>query len=374
MADKPKKQPPKRQTRDASKNTGFFEVEPDWREHWWGMPSFDMEDARPGYKITFNFMTWDDVQAFADKLDIDISKKTDSMWYPQQERLNGEFVWDGTKVLPRYPVYIPSKGRWENQTTGTLLKSMGVPFKFAVEPTEAKQYAKAIGKENLLVLPFSDLGQGSIPARNYIWEHAKEHGHTKHWIMDDNILSLCRCTNNRRIGVKTAAPLVAIEDWTDRYENVAFAGPHHKGFVMDRDPRLTPILLNSRIYSCILIDTSLEYRWRGRYNEDTDLCLRAMKDGWCTALFRALMMEKGGTQQMKGGNTDTVYATNDRRLEFAESLKRQHPDIVEVVWKFDRWHHQVDYSQFKRNKLKLKKGITPTKDFNEYGMELTYIK
>ena len=41
-----------------------------------------------------------------------------------------------------------------------------------------------------------------------------------------------------------------------------------------------------------------------------------------------------------------------------------------MVWKFNRWHHQVDYSQFKRNKLKLRHGITPTQAANDYGMEL----
>ena len=35
----------------------------------------------------------------------------------------------------------------------------------------------------------------------------------------------------------------------------------------------------------------------------------------------------------------------------ALSLQEQHPDIVKVVWKFNRWHHQVDYSKFKSNKL-----------------------
>jgi len=73
---------------------------------------------------------------------------------------------------------------------------------------------------------------------------------------------------------------------------------------------------------------------------------------------------------MVGGNTDNVYNTGDSRLAFAESLKEQHPDCVEVSWKFNRWHHQVDYSSFKKNKLKIKAGITKTLNINNYGMEL----
>ena len=34
-----------------------------------------------------------------------------------------------------------------------------------------------------------------------------------------------------------------------------------------------------------------------------------------------------------------------------------HPDVASVVYKFGRWHHHVDYSPFKNNKLKRKEGI-----------------
>ena len=74
---------------------------------------------------------------------------------------------------------------------------------------------------------------------------------------------------------------------------------------------------------------------------------------------------------MKGGNTDTIYNKGDNRLEFAQSLAEQHPDVVKVSWKFNRWHHQVDYSRFKKfNKLKLKEGITIEEGVNNFGMVL----
>lgn len=167
-----------------------------------------------------------------------------------------------------------------------------------------------------------------------------------------------------------------MEDFVDRYENIAMAGPHNKGFVLDRDPNLTPILFNSRVYSCILLDTSLPLRWRGRYNEDSDLALRILKEGHCTLLFRALCMDKSKTvgvrnsKPMKGGNTDNVYNDNDRRYAFAKSLQEQHPDVVRVVWKFNRWHHQIDYSPFRKNKPILRSDVVPTRDVNDYGMRL----
>jgi len=170
-----------------------------------------------------------------------------------------------------------------------------------------------------------------------------------------------------------------MEDFIDRYENIAMAGPHHKGFVPDRTSRIAPYLLNSRVYSCILLDTTLPHRWRGRYNEDTDLSLRLLKAGYCTLLFRALLMDKGTTvgvrnaKPLKGGNTDNVYNTGDHRLAFAESLRDQHPDVVKVVWKFNRWHHEVDYTPFRGNRLVLKPGIVPRRDVNEYDMNLVRV-
>lgn len=175
-----------------------------------------------------------------------------------------------------------------------------------------------------------------------------------------------------------------MEDFVDRYDNIRMAGPHEQGFAPDRYGNyLTPCLFNSRVYSCILLDTTMDLRWRGKYNEDTDLSLRILKQGDCTALFRALLMDKGTTsaggalsksksKAMKGGNTEHVYNSNDYRKRFAESLRDQHPDCVKVVWRFHRWHHLVDYSKFARNQPILRKDVTPIPENNEYQMELVH--
>lgn len=275
---------------------------------------------------------------------------------------------------PRYPIYIPSKGRWERSLTATRLRAMRVPFRVVVEPEEADRYAAALGAECLLVLPFGNLGQGSIPARNWIWEHAIAEGHSRHWVIDDNIVRFYRLNLNRRIPVSSGTVFRCAEDFTDRYENVAFSGLNNLAFAPDREPNIPPFVLNTRIYSMTLINNALPYRWRGRFNEDTDICLRALKDGWATIQFNAFLGDKATTMTMAGGNTDTVYATGDHRREFAESLRDQHPDCVQVVWKFDRWHHQVDYSPFKGNRLRMRPGVVPTGAANEYGMHLRRTK
>jgi len=273
---------------------------------------------------------------------------------------------------PRYPVYIISKGRWESRLTSKALEKINVPYYIVIEEPEYNDYAKVIDPSKIKVLPFADLGQGSIPARNWVWDDAIRQGTERHWILDDNIREFYRYNRNRIYVMKSSATFCVIEDWVDRYENIALAGMQYEMFVPRKEKR-PPIYLNTRIYSCILINNNIPYRWRGRYNEDTDISLRILKDGWCTALFNAFPCKKISTMVMKGGNTDNLYRQDkefDGRLEMAKSLHRQHPDVTKIVWKWGRWQHSVNYRPFKNNKLIKRQGITIPKGINNYGMQL----
>lgn len=271
-------------------------------------------------------------------------------------------------MKPKHPIYIVSKGRGGRQLTARALDSMSVPYRVVIEPQDEDAYRESVNIDNLVILPFSNLGQGSIPARNWIWEHAISEGHVSHWIMDDNIEAFNRLNRNSKPVVRTGAIFRAAEDFVDRYENVALAGFNYYSFCKITE-RIPPYYLNTRIYSCILIRNDIPYRWRGRYNEDTDLSIRVLKDGWCTVLFNAFLAGKVCTMRMSGGNTDELYAGDGRRV-MAESLAAQHPDIVRVVWKFKRWHHHVDYRGFKKNRLRRKSGVSIPAGINNYGMVL----
>ena len=278
---------------------------------------------------------------------------------------------------PRYPIYVISKGRWDSRLTVRALEEIGVPYRVVIEPQEYKQYAAVIPPKRLLKLPFSNLGQGSIPARNWVWEHSIEEGHQRHWILDDNIRGFHRFNHNLKIRVNNGSTFAAAEDFTDRYTNVPMSGMQYFMFAVQRTgDRLPPCYFNTRVYSCILLANQYSYRWRGRYNEDTDLSLRFLKDGYCTILFNAFLAEKMVTMTMKGGNTDQLYQQDkkfDGRLEMARSLQRQHPDIVTITRKWDRWQHQVDYRKFKKNKLILRTDQTISTGVNNYGMQLITI-
>jgi len=271
-------------------------------------------------------------------------------------------------VNPIYPVYIISKGRWERRMTSRSLEALRVPYHIVVEPQEYAEYAKVIDPAKILSLPFSNLGQGSIPARNWCWEDSIKRGAERHWILDDNILHFYRLNRNLKTAVTSGTIFRIAEDFVDRYENVRLAGFNYQWLCKSTD-RVPPYYQNTRVYSCILIDNSLAHRWRGRYNEDTDLSLRVLKDGGCSVLFNAFLCGKASTMTGKGGNTDELYK-DDGRLRMAQSLVEQHPDVTTVTWKFNRWQHHVNYKPFLRNLLVRKPGVVIQEGINEYGMVL----
>lgn len=275
------------------------------------------------------------------------------------------------KLMNRYPIYVISKGRWEKPLTARALADLGIDYQIVIEPHEVDEYRAALPDARVLELPFSNLGQGSIPARNWVWDHSISVGVKRHWILDDNIDGFYRLNRNLKPRVKDGNPFAPIEDFVDRYENVALAGMNYEFFVLRRR-KCNPIKLNTRVYSCILINNDIPYRWRGRYNEDTDLSLRVLRGGWCTVLFNALMAKKMPTMTMKGGNTEALYKLDneDGRYLMAQSLQRQHPDVVKITRKWGRWQHHVDYRPFKANKLRLKEGVEIPEGVNNYGMKL----
>ena len=99
---------------------------------------------------------------------------------------------------PNYPVYVISKGRANRCLTVRELNSMKVPYRLVIEKEELEDYKKITDEKNILVLPFSNLGLGSIPARNWVWDYSKKNGHKRHWILDDNIEGFHRLNRNMK--------------------------------------------------------------------------------------------------------------------------------------------------------------------------------
>lgn len=282
------------------------------------------------------------------------------------------------------PIYIVSKGRHESRLTARTLEAMRVPFYVVVEEQELSAYASVIDRAKLLVLdrryqrdydPFDALGEtkskGPGPARNFAWDHAIAGGAARHWVMDDNIQYFFRLNKNLKVPVSDGAVFRAMEAFVDRYANVAMAGPNYFMFA-SRKSAMPPFVLNTRIYSCNLITNAVPFRWRGRYNEDTDLSLRMLKAGWCTVQFNAFLQGKVRTQTLGGGNTAEFYA-KEGTLAKSRMLADMHPDVARVAWRFGRWHHFVDYKPFKKTLLIRRDGVEAPEGVDNFGMALRHV-
>lgn len=278
---------------------------------------------------------------------------------------------------PSSPIYIVSKGRWESRLTSKALHRYGCPHYIVVEEEEYASYESSVDSSaTLLILDKSyqrdydtcdrlgdSKSKGPGAARNFAWDHAVASGADWHWVMDDNIRGFRRLHNSLRVAVSDATIFKCMEDFCQRYDNVAMGGPNYTGFAKGIRP---PFVKNTRIYSCNLIRNDTPYRWRGRYNEDTDLSLRMLKDKWCTISFNAFLQDKQLTQTMKGGNTDAFYAKEGTYNKSIMQVKL-HPDVSRLAWKFNRWHHHVDYRPFKETALRLREGLA-FDDYDNYGM------
>lgn len=282
------------------------------------------------------------------------------------------------RLLPKYPIYIPTKGRAENSLTARFLLEDQIPFFLVVEEAELEAYRERFGGEELatiLVLPES--GRGVSWARNWLKDHSVGLGAERHWQLDDNIRRIRRYFRGRRIPCAAGPALHITESFVDRYENVAVAGLNYAmfGYVAGK---LKPFRLNVHVYSCTLVLNAIPFRWRLAYNEDTDLCLQVLAGGWCTVLMNLFLAEKMRTMTMGGGNTDDddspVSYQGDGRLEMANALKRAWPGVVQTKRRFRRPQHVIrdNWMRFD-TPLKRKPGLEISAGVDEFGMKLIQI-
>lgn len=267
---------------------------------------------------------------------------------------------------PVYPIYIISKGRHDVCYTANCLLKYNVDFHLVIEPQEFELYNRYYDENIIDILPFSNLGQGGIPARNWVKDNATELGYKRHWILDDNIRKFYRRYKDKRIECDPNYAFVSAEIFTERYTNIAIAGLNYACFSIGQCA-IPPFYLNHRVYSCLLILNELKQRWRGRYNEDTDLCLQVLSDSWCTVLINVFLIGKTATMKMKGGNSDELYKDNGR-LKMAQSLIRMWPGVVKMTRRWGRLQHVVDWSIFTTKLIKRDDVIINAK-VDELGMD-----
>ena len=280
------------------------------------------------------------------------------------------------KLLPRYPIFIPSKGRADKVLTAGVFERDAVPYHLVVEPQEAEAYAKVWGQHRVLVLPENN--RGLVFSRNWIKLHSIAQGDARHWQFDDDIRAIGRLHKGFRMLCEAGLALAACEDFVDQYENVALASLNDHKFLLashgiQREP-YPPFYLNARCYTCFLVLNAIPYDWRYRYNEDTDMTLQALSGGWCTMLFNAFNMVSPATLTRPGGQmvSQTANYNADGRLEMARQLERVWPGAVTTKRRFHRAQHTIK-NNWKGFDTPLKKKANPP-PLRDYRMTLEQLK
>jgi hypothetical protein len=353
-------------------------------EYYFNMPELKWSEDLLNRKVFDVETSNDDIKKVVCEL-FGVKPTKNNYLYYELEQDPNKYEYQFThRIKPTYPIYVITKGRWELTYTINTLEEMQLDFFICVEPSEYQNYIQnpKVDKNKILLLPenFSERNCGSIPVRNFVWEHSVSNGNTRHWILDDNIDCFYRWNDGKKLKVKDGVVFKVMEDYMDRYENIGLVSCQYKSFVPAIDTSRTQIIINTRAYSCILINTELldkrlEERWRGRYNEDTDLSLRVLSTGdLCTVNFNTILSGKMPTGSMKGGN-DKIYMdhTNTGYQKKYDELKENWGDIVSLSTnrhKDKRPHHIIEYTKLFKQKLKLKEGVERHPIINNYNMML----
>ena len=362
-------------------------------DDYFNMPEFKWSDwLHEKYVFDVQLNTEDDRTSFFNAFD---HKPTilNYIHYELDDHPLKEYEYEFTeKISPKYPIYVITKGRWEKTLTIDTLEGMGIDFNICVEPSEYDNYISnpKIDKNKVIKLPenFSERKKGGIPVRNFVWQHSVDNGYKKHWIIDDNIDGFYRWNENVQKRVKDGVVFRVMEDYSDMFKNLGLVSCQYASFVPGIDTGRGAVIRNTRTYSCILINTELldkrlEERWRGTYNEDTDLTLRVLSTGdLCTANFNSILSGKQTTGTMKGGNTTTIYEFGEDKEENNkfkglqkkfDELKENWGSIVKFTnnrHKDGRPHHHISYTRHFKQPLILKEGIKREPKVNNYNMNL----
>lgn len=232
----------------------------------------------------------------------------------------------------KYPIYVPSKARSEIKLTTKALNDVNLHFYVVVEPQDAADYYKEYPEDKIVVMEKNDQGIGYV--RNACKDHSLSIGADYHWQVDDNIKDFRIRENGKNVIKNTRNVFSAAENYISHFDNIGICSLSHIMFAFTKD---THIAINKQAYSCVLVNNSLDIRYREDCIEDTDYSLQVLDKGYCTILFNTLIMNKAATGQYKGGNTDTVHS-GEGRLNRSRKLQEYWPGAFKLVKKDERWH------------------------------------
>lgn len=230
----------------------------------------------------------------------------------------------------KYPIYILSKGRCNSCLTAKIFIENDIDFYIVVEPEEFKEYREKFGHYRVLSLTRNN--QGIAYVRNQIKENSISQGNEYHWQIDDNIKSFRKRIDNKNIKVNPFDMFIEIENFVSQYNNIGGAGLMHTAFAFAAKKDIS---INKQIYSCVLLNNSVDISYRKDVVEDTDYSLQMLSKGYSTVLFNRLLIDKATTLSMSGGNTEIEYG-NDGRMKRSLGLQKHWPGWFQITEQYGR--------------------------------------
>jgi hypothetical protein len=62
----------------------FDDVENEWQKEWKDMPEYSHKDLSPKFQIIVSFANYEDVKEFAKLMNMNVSPKTKTTWFPHR--------------------------------------------------------------------------------------------------------------------------------------------------------------------------------------------------------------------------------------------------------------------------------------------------
>lgn len=300
------------------------------------------------------------------------------------EKLDYEFM---IEHQPKYPVYIISLSRYQKERCYTIkhLEKMNVKYRLCVMTREVDDYKKSLVSNNFIncveIINIDDnMGLGGTPQRMKCWEHSKELGYSKFWLLDDNIDGYYYYNRLRKIKVHSGIVFTSLENFIDNVKEPVGLIGHNYNMDNPATTMRNPYQVNSKVYSSMLINTELldkyNIKFTLKYNEDVDLCMECLKNDIRTISVNIFLSNKKSTLSVKGGNTDTIYANGKKFQDKVDCLlNKWGSDYVDIIVKHkdERPHHKVYYDRFN-----VSKKITPIieyteTDYEKFGISLGFV-
>ncbi len=227
--------------------------------------------------------------------------------------------------MPKYPIYIPSRGRAHTNLTANLLVKENIPFYLVVENKEYELYASKYGVDKVLNLNGSDFGDVAF-ARNFIKDHSTALGHARHWQIDDDIAGMMSVKDRVTLSENTDEILSGAEFFVDQYRNIALAGFSSSVF---GKLATKPYAVNRFAYTCMLIENGNPFRYTKGTEEDLDYNLQVLTSGLCTLQFSMFLFKWSTTGTRAGGYTD--LNAQGKRLNRQTATMAKWPKLLSKI-------------------------------------------